>query len=589
MGNPSVTKSTFTLKDQGNGILGTNNPPAPVESFPLAIDLTTAGRIGFYIDYSELATNGTHKFYAIRTHGSAGAVTVSYQSSGDTHTVASGILSWADGETDIKQVDVVISAGNLTTHDGLGLGEHRILMNLSLPTGGVVLHDGTHTRAIGVVDNATMIASDANAVFYDSAAVGGTGTFADPYDSEHTAMTNMGSKRYFYGKGTTTVDTTRGVSIAGSPTVFVLPVPTTRANEAARAYVRNWPGETWRIQGTGTTRAGFWTESGEDYHTYKGIDFADLNASSSSNCFGIQYRYGDSEALTIEHCTADNINGATGTNNSAFAPWGVISCKVWRCTTNNIQTAGDNTNANTAGVQTYLGQSISVQRCDMSLSAQGIYQKQTILDEVSISARFNFLNTTTGVFLGISGGGDPSHSYTIIQNNVFKDCTDQGISHTTTYDDLLLGTKHAWSSNVFDGCGSGEAGAINFNEAFNAQIYNNIMLDCRRVWREQVDSDLLKIPGVEYADYNHDFGTTFSQTFAWRGIDYSSAAALASASLAASGYAELEGNFATSDPLFTAPLTNDYTLQGGSPCIGTGVDGTDKGIFLTGVEIVGAA
>ena len=58
----------------------------------MSIALTTAGRLGFYIDYSELATTGTHTFYVTRTHGTAGAVSCGYTTGGDAHTGTARIL-----------------------------------------------------------------------------------------------------------------------------------------------------------------------------------------------------------------------------------------------------------------------------------------------------------------------------------------------------------------------------------------------------------------------------------------------------------------------------------------------------------------
>jgi hypothetical protein len=53
--------------------------------------------------------------------------------------------------------------------------------------------------------------------------------------------------------------------------------------------------------------------------------------------------------------------------------------------------------------------------------------------------------------------------------------------------------------------------------------------------------------------------------------------------ISASGFA---GNDTTGDPLFS---DGALSLGLSSPCLGTGVAGTDKGIYLTGVEIIGAS
>jgi len=561
--------------------------PVSGDAAVLSLALSTAGRVSFYVDYSELATAGTHTFYVARTHGTTGAVSVNYATSGDTHTVVNGTLNWADGEANIKKFTVPVSSSDLTTHDASGLGEHRITATLSSPTGGLVLHNGTYTKAYGVVDNATMIASDANAVFYDSAAAGGgTGTQASPYNNIYTAITNLGAKRYLYGKGVTVPDQTNSTGAGGTATASCIFPPATRTSEATRVYIRNWPGSTWDIDGaTETTNgaAGFYTESGESYQTYKGIDFKNLDGTVTGtiNGHGILYRYGNSVGINVEHCTADNINGTA--NNGAYQLWGVDGGRVWRCTSNNIQTNGDNTNGNTGGVYTYLGTNLSVQRCEFTNSAQGVFHKRFALGDVSTAVRFCLFETSTqeAIHYSTSGSGDPSHEYTLAQNNIIKSSTI-GISHNSGYNDASLGYKHAWSNNVFDSVAFGTIGAVHFNEAFSSQLYNNIFLDCRRIWNETSDSTGLKSPGVEYADYNLEFGTTLAGFFyGWKGTAYATAAALNTAS----GFA---GNDTTGDPLFTNTASNDYSLQGGSPALTGGVSSTQQGIYLTGDEVIGA-
>ena len=51
-----------------------------------------------------------------------------------------------------------------------------------------------------------------------------------------------------------------------------------------------------------------------------------------------------------------------------------------------------------------------------------------------------------------------------------------------------------------------------------------------------------------------------------------------------SGFAGHDGH---TDPLFEDSPNGDYRLRMDSPCRGTGVSGSDKGVYLTGAEIVG--
>lgn len=543
------------------------------------ISLTTAGRFNFYRDYSELTGVGTHTFYVQRTHGTVGQCSVDYAVTGDASDNASGTLTWADGETGIKSFTSVIS----TKADN---GLHNVTATLSNPTNSAVLHDGTDTVAYGVIDDSS-VPSDSDAVFYDSAAGGGgSGTAASPYNSIYTAITalNSSGKKYLCGKGTTIPDGTNTAFNADSNPQCIN-VPSTRANEAVRAYIMAWPGFTWAIDGAGgTNKLGFYAYSGESYLTFRNIDFTALVNTSASNGAGIFFHYGGSGRINIEYCTADNINGAAGYNNGAYMVWGVTSAKIWRCTSNNIQTNGDNTNTNTAGVFTYDGESVSVQRCEFTNSDSAVYHKRiATVGDVSTRFCFNHAQTAYGLHYGASGGSGVGHAYAIIQGNLFEGCTSGAVNHTPGDSPVSLGPKTLYvTNNVFDACGSGEIAAIHTRHERDSIFFNNIMYNCRKVWADYVDSSGLGGTEIEYADYNLESGTTLtSQRYEFRITNYSTAAAISSAH-----------GFATNDneanPVFTDATNDDYTLDTGSPGLTGGVDSTEQGIYLTGVEVLGS-
>ncbi len=564
-----------------SGFFPSSVAPVAATQKAMSLSLSSAGRVGFYIDYSERSTVGTHTFYVCRTHGTSGAVSVYWASYGDTHTNASGVLAWADGEADIKVITVAV----LTKADG----DHRIYVKLMGPIGGAVLHFGeTHTTAYGVIDDGT-VAADSDAVFYDSTVTpgNGTGTAADPYGSIYDAISNVGSKRYIYGKGTTVPDGTNTAQPAGGAqgTTQCILAPATRTGESDRLYVRNWPGYTWTIDGTGTTNTGgFYTETGESWHTYRGIAFTNLDNSSQTYVqgFGIFYRYSSPSGINVELCAADTINGATGTNSGAYMVWGVDGSKIWRCTSNNIQENGNNASQNTSGIYTYSGKNISVQRCEITNSYSAAYQKRIETDyDVSINFRFNRASTSNvGVLYHAAASTGAQHSYTVVQGNIFKGCAQEGIDHEPgTGVTTKRGEKHWWCNNVFDSCGSGEQGAIYFTKADGTEIFNNIMLNCRKVWAEFADNSANGMT-VEYADYNIEYGTVLtSQRYEWEAGNYTTAALL----YAASG---LANNDQDADPTFVD--TTDYVLDAGSPAIGGGVGGVDCGVYLIGPEVIGA-
>lgn len=573
----------------------TVSSPNTLLSFNL--NLTSAGRLGFYIDYSERDTVGEHTFYVARTHGSQGVVTVEYASDGDVHNNVNGTLSWQEGDMSVKSFTVTVTSADLETHqNSLGLGEHRIVARLSNPTNNAELHFGAEeTKAYGVIDNDVLAKND-NAVFYDADALSnGNGTQSSPYNNVVDAIQNIGSKRYLYGRGTTTIDGTHTDSVSGN-VVKCLPVPTSRAGETTRIYLRNWSGSKWSIQGNGTDTnvCGFFTDvTGISYHTYKGIDFTNLNATdingagASTNCFAIYHMYTDGLSINIEQCTADNING--GGNTGAYMLWGINGGKVWRCTSNNIQRLGDNTNENTALFLTYDGKNISVQRCEASNSDSLVYHKRVAAPfEVSTSVRFCIDSTDKGVHYGRSGNTGVPHSYTIVQCNLFKPTltnSESGIYNlagSIGSNGSNNATKHWWCNNVFYKRGYGETAAIMGTQMYDAAIFNNIMLDCRKVWSESADSSAFG-PDIEFADFNCEFGTTLiPQRYEWKGVNYSTAALLNDANPI---YASNDIN---QNPMFTDAVNGDFTLLPTSPAISGGVDGTPQGIYLVGIEKIGA-
>ena len=136
-----VARNDWPMYEHGlNDFRSYPKPPPVSGGASLSLVISTPGRIGFYCDYSELSDAGTHTFYICRTHGTAGTVSVNYSTAGDTHTAVSDTLTWLDGEADIKTVTVPVSASDLSVHAAAGLGEHRIILSLSNPLGGAVLH-----------------------------------------------------------------------------------------------------------------------------------------------------------------------------------------------------------------------------------------------------------------------------------------------------------------------------------------------------------------------------------------------------------------------------------------------------------------
>lgn len=569
------------------------NKPSSLD-FPLLAVIPGAGRFSFYIDYSELDGVGTHTFFVVRTHGSMGAVSVDYQTDGDSHSAVSGTLSWAHGDMGIKAFTATVSASNLSSHQASGLGEHRIHAKLTNPTGGAVVHEKEYNVAYGVIDDGT-IASDSHAVFVNADAISnGVGTFASPYNNIYDGVTNVGSKRYIYIKGTQTIDGTYSEPLYGNP-VDCLPIPATRTSEATRLYIRNWPGSTCLVQGDGvsTDQCGFMQyDDDRSYHTYRGISFDNIDNSSVDNVASIGYFYGNCEFINVEHCQSTNLNGRIGANHASYALYRIAGGKIWRSTSDNVMLEGDNTNGNTAGAETYQAHSISIQRCEFSRCGNAAFQKigpadenDNSVDYPPYSLRFNIFSECTNGAEYAGNEGRPVQNYVLIQQNLFLGC----LARVWPRDWTPAGEAQSpWlAGNVFYQSGSGDQGAIYTGNNDNIMAFNNIFYQCRREFLDyqgpkddETGVQHTRDPLIKLYDFNCGYGTTLtSLEFRLWGVN------LSRAQWQAEGYS---ANDITDNPQFTDAANGDFSLQAGSPCLGSGLGGSNMGLYLTGIEAIGA-
>lgn len=118
-----------------------NAVPTPSAPGTIQADLTS---------FWTMEANGIVEISVSRIDGSQGAVSVAYNTQSGTATVAdytptSGVLSWADGETGRKYIDVPVLG------DGVSEGPEAFSIKLSNPTGGAVL--GASLITITVYDD----------------------------------------------------------------------------------------------------------------------------------------------------------------------------------------------------------------------------------------------------------------------------------------------------------------------------------------------------------------------------------------------------------------------------------------------------
>ena len=573
----------------GNEVIGVGTVHTQGTSQAITgLSITGAGRLGFYIDYSELSASGTHRFYVTRTHGTTGTVSCTLTTSGDIHATGTANLTWADGEADVKYIDVPVTSGNLSTHEGNGLGDHRVVATLSSATGSAAIHNGDGTtRAYGVI-NTGAVASDANAVFYDSTAGTGTGTANDPYGSIYTAIANVGSKRYIYGKGTTIPDGTDETNAGGDGSCWGIELPATRSSEANRLVIQNWPNHTWTVTGNGGTRhKGFYSEGTKNYQTLRGITFDDLDCSGRSSSAIASALYlgntSDCSFISVERCTSADINGP-GLAAMVFAQ-NAKNLKIWACTSDTVSKNGSITNidANAIGLF-YSCENVSIQRCEGSNAAALARDKRPNSGTApAMSMRF-CTNGGSMLYLASYHAGESNaatYKWSTVQGNLIKGEVPTGNpSSTGNLIGIFTGESteptnenHHWSNNTFYYSGSGEKGAIDTKFSDHI-IYNNLYYKPRVTIHDRKSGN-----NFLYLDYEQSYDPSYVDTI-WNansGTEYVSWAE----GPQSQGFAL---NVSENDPNFVD--TTDFVPQNSDALTG-GVGGTERGYRLTGVEMIG--
>ncbi|GAB1267810.1 hypothetical protein NBRC116493_10630 [Aurantivibrio infirmus] len=522
------------------------------------------------MDYSELSATGEHVFLVTRTHGTSGAVSVQYSSHGDPHDSVSGTLSWANGDQSVQSIRVNVPSKSP--------GDHRIYMQLSNATGGAALHFSNHTRAYGVIDDGT-VAADSEAVFFDaSLGSNGAGTQSSPFNNIYDALASVGSKRYIYGRGTVVPDGTNSNAPYAISGVRSINVPASRSDENSRVYIRNWPGSSLTINGNGSRRtAGFYSNGNDSYHTYRGINFINLDASGTgagAPGFGIWYHYGTASGINVELCNFNGINGSE--NNGGVNYYGTTGGRVWRCTFANIAKDGDTKNGNTGGVYSYSGNYISIQRSEFaSTMSKGTFHKRTDSGKISFNCRFNIYRDCV-CYYGQSGGGNPGHFGIVVSNNAFIG-PFATFKHLAISPVLNLGQNQV-SNNYFYQSGNNVEGAVANWGGADLLIFNNVFDNCKYVYSDE-QSSLADLPAL--LDYNVVYNTTDS--FASNNF-----ASYSAASFASTFNINFSQNQRTGDPRPANPGAEDFSLQNGSSAIAAGIGGADAGIYLTDLETIGA-
>ncbi len=588
MSNTLISSTAAILHDLGNGFWGSRpfTPPPPVSGFPLSLALSTAGRVGFYVDYSELSGVGNHTFYICRTHGTVGQVSVDYSTAGDAHTATSGTLTWEDTEADIKVVTVSVPSK--------GAGDHRITMTLSNPTGGLVLHHGADTEAHGVIDDDTIATT--NAIFIDAdSGTDGIGTEDNPFNNWYSARAAVtSSTRYVYVKGFMVPD---GTDVGdGSGNVRYLGVEAStnvagngfvgRSSNLERLYIRAWPGFTGGVSAGGQTIVtGFrHYHDATDYITYRKLSFLDVDSSTMAGGKGYSIRFSGGGGATHKQATMElcshvgNIAYQPAAASAIYCDGETSGLKIWRNSFDDI------THVNGEfmhGLETYGADKLSMQRCTLSDTVLGAYSKNAPVAVGNIAWSLRFNDFDTGYIRLSTQGGDPMGQASIIQSNLIRN-TRNGYYPPLQYDTNgpSLDSEKQWIvGNVFYNFDYSTFGSVTSRDPDILEhiMFNNIFSEQKIAWYFETDS-----VAPEYADYNHYFNSSQATIVDLVGTRYYGLSGIQAGTI-------YEDSGSEGDPTFTNTSSGDFSLQSGSPAEGNGVSGTDKGLYLTGIEKIGAS
>ncbi len=548
------------------------------------------------------ATGVTHTIILERYHGTAGAVSVDYLSAGAAHEVASGTISWADGEAGRKSFTLRVNDHSLA-------GEERVYVDLLNPSGGVRLGRGAYSRMYVVTDDGS---ESPDAVWADSTRGddAAPGTKAAPVQSVSRAMAiaEEGSHGFVYLQGVFDVTLEQAVDDLGNmESGIYLP---TRTSEADRLVIRSAPGELATIDGvdnSGYNRTGFFASDNPS----RSGSFVTISHLRFRRVIGaVVHRYSNAEHATVESCDISDLDGPRGSNISGIAFWGVRSAIIFDNTVSGVRIDGE-LNQNGACLQSYSGRNIFVQQNSLSDCYGGFYHKRSPQTDgtayTSLTFRRNLVSDVVrGVKLSISGSTGAGHSYSLISQNLFRHGGDGStfIAVTDPETSLPLGQYNEFTHNIID------RRAVHFDYAvigvtnhLHTSFFGNIVIDelsSRTFHRYLFSADAAGYPApampsdddlfdtVDYNVYITDGAMPLVYT---RSRNYSDATDLAAARTWG-----IEGSsvvVATHDlvrlPDLTEPFSSgDFHLEAGSPFSNSAPGSLPVGAYIYGDEQFGA-
>ncbi len=433
-----------------------------------------------FIDAIMLAnsTGETHTITLERYHGSEGAVSVSYQSYGDSHTNIAGSVSWAAGEIGRKSFEITIPAQQQQ-------GEHKVYIDLSNPTGNARLGRDDFSRMYIITDNDS---EAPNAIWVDSSNGNNqnNGSKNSPVKTISDAIlkADEASVNTVYLKSGI-FDMSNEVIIDSLGRQGYGVQLTKRSGESDRLTIRSAPGQSAILDGIDNTnydRYGFFANERSantgDYITLSNLTIRNVVG-------GLVHRYTDAKNVIILNTDISNLDGPRGNNVSGVALWGVLSGIIFNNKIDKSRVDGER-NGNGACIQTYWGRNLFIQQNTLSDCSDGIYHKRSPQDTqgnqfTSAIIRRNLVKDVNGVVhFGIQGGQSPGHSYSLVSQNIFKQ-SNSGTSFKITADTsmaLPAGHHNEFSHNLLDRrLVTSDYAYLSVKNHLNSIMYGNIVLD----------------------------------------------------------------------------------------------------------------
>ena len=365
--------------------------------------------------------------------------------------------------------------------------------------------------------------------------------------------------------------------------INALHIPLSGTDSANRCIIQGFPGETVILDQGGLANgiAAF----DKDWFLVDNMIIRNTYGDANDDVGGV-FTNNCSEGI-IQNCEIFNVDGVTGSNVGAIRTDNSHDILIFNNLLHDV-TVGGVSNANAACVHGFGQYNITVIQNTMYNANRGLYHKDSAGKDVGTFGytleRNIIRNVDDGCFYDLAGsGGDPHNSqyvrqclfYEISTNAVHLDASDAATDPSRN-NKLLECTN-----NVLDANGT-TRNMFWVTNCDSAILYNNIMFNALVQDAQRYEKSLSGSYTITESDYNR-FHTTVRYI-----LDLFDPSQQIISSL---GDWQNEGydlNSTQADPLFVDSANRDYHLQGTSTLIGTGKNGDNYGLYLTGAEQIGS-